>query len=74
MSIGAPTLAIVFVLWAILTIAVAVLTARLARRKTDSPGLLLVCSLLLALFPPLNVLALTALAMLPDRRAVTPDL
>jgi uncharacterized membrane protein YoaK (UPF0700 family) len=73
MSIGAPTLAVVFVLWAVLTIAVAVLTARAARHKTDSPGLLLVCSLLLALFPPLNVLALTVLAMLPDRRAATKD-
>jgi hypothetical protein len=71
MSIDAPTLAVAVLVWAVLAMAVAVLTLGAARRRTDSPGLLLVCSLLLALFPPLNVLALTALAMLPERRAAT---
>lgn len=70
--IDARTLGTLYLVWIGLALVVTVLTALTARRKVDSPGLLIACSALLGLFPPFNLLVLAALAMLPDRGANPP--
>ena len=68
MTISADGLGILVLVWAALAALVTVLTARAARRRVDSPGLLTLCNGLLGLFPPFNLLVLAALTMLPVRR------
>ena len=68
MTISADGLCVLVLVWAALAVLVTVLTARAARRRVDSAGLLTLCNALLGLFPPFNLLVLAALIMLPERR------
>ena len=65
MTLGADTLWTLGLLWLIQAAVVTGLTWVSARRRIGAPGLLLFCSVLLAAFPPFNVLVLAGLAMLP---------
>ncbi len=58
---GLLTLAVIFALL------ISGITWRFAQHRVDSPRLLTGCSLALGLFPPLNLLLLSLLALLPDR-------
>jgi len=65
MNISINAVLALLIAWAVFTTLVTLLTARAARRRVGSPGLVTLCVALLGLFPPLNLLALTFLAMLP---------
>ncbi len=72
MTISSGTLWALGIGWLIASAAITVATGIAARRRVDSPGLLTVCSALLAAFPPFNLLILAAVAMLPQRRRPAP--
>lgn len=65
MNIGINTVLTLLIAWAVFAAVVTLLTARAARGRVASPGLVTLCVGFLGLFPPLNLLALTFLAMLP---------
>ncbi len=67
MGIEATTLGSVFMLAIIFGLMISALIWRVAGNKVDSPRLVTGCSLALGLFPPLNLLLLSLLALLPDR-------
>jgi len=69
MSIDADALGQALVLLIVLDALVAAATWVVARRRTESPGLVTACNFALGLFPPFNLAALTLLAMLPTRPA-----
>jgi len=64
---NALTLAWIGVVWLGFTAAVTASTWILARTRVDSPLAVTACNLLLSLFPPLNLLALTLLSAM-DRK------
>jgi len=65
MSIDADALGQALVLLIVLDALVTAATWVVARRRTESPGLVTACNFALGLFPPFNLAALTLLAMLP---------
>ncbi len=67
MDVDAGTLGLWMSVMAVMALVVSAITWRIARGKIDSPRLLAGCSLALGLFPPLNLLLLSLLALLPDR-------
>jgi hypothetical protein len=68
MTISSGTLWTLGIGWLAAAAAITAVTGIAARRRLDSPGLLTICSALLAAFPPFNLLILAAVAMLPERR------
>jgi hypothetical protein len=67
MGIEATTLGGVLTLAIIFGLMISALIWKVAGNKVDSPRLVTGCSLALGLFPPLNLLLLSLLALLPNR-------
>ena len=67
MGLEATTLGGIFKLAIIFGLLISAVTWKVAGSKVDSPRLVTGCSLALGLFPPLNLLLLSLLALLPDR-------
>ncbi|MGB5211995.1 MAG: hypothetical protein WBN31_11085 [Gammaproteobacteria bacterium] len=67
MGFDATTMGSLFALATIFALLISAVTWKVAPGKVDSPRLLAGCSLALGLFPPLNLLLLSLLALLPDR-------
>lgn len=67
MDIDAGTFGLWISVLALMALLVSAFTWRIALKKIDSPRLLTGCSLALGMFPPLNLLLLSLLALMPDR-------
>ena len=67
MGFDATTMGSLFALATTFALLISAVTWKVAPGKVDSPRLLTGCSLALGLFPPLNLLLLSLLALLPDR-------
>ena len=65
MNIGINAVLTLLIAWSVFATVVTLSTVRAARGRVASPGLVTICVGILGLFPPLNLLALTFLAMLP---------
>ncbi|MGB5624069.1 MAG: hypothetical protein WBN65_16395, partial [Gammaproteobacteria bacterium] len=70
MGMDAGTMGGLLTLAGIFGLLISWITWRVAQHKIDSPRLLAGCSLALGLFPPLNLLLLSLLALLPDRNPI----
>ena len=66
-NISMDALGQALVLLVVFDVLVAAATWLVARTRTAAPGLVAGCNVALGLFPPFNLLALTLLAMLPER-------